>query len=54
MKVEIDDYLDLDDVSYVIDRAAVASVAPLPGKVEKVRNYVFKRPDCLPMLKINK
>lgn len=34
--VEIDDYLDLDDVSYVIDRAAVASVAPLPGKVEKV------------------
>jgi len=53
MKVEIDDYLDLDDVSYVIDRAAVASVAPLPGKVEKVQNYVL-RPDYLPMLKINK
>ena len=35
--VEIDDYLDMDDVSYVIDRAAVAAVAPLPGKADKVR-----------------
>lgn len=34
--VEIDDYLDMDDVSYVIDRAAVAAVAPLPGKADKV------------------
>lgn len=35
--VEIDDYLDMDDVSHVIDRAAVAAVAPLPGKADKVR-----------------
>ncbi|XP_046449994.1 glycerophosphocholine cholinephosphodiesterase ENPP6-like [Daphnia pulex] len=34
--VEIDDYLNMDDVSYVIDRAAVAAVAPLPGKADKV------------------
>lgn len=35
--VEIDDYLNMDDVSYVIDRAAVAAVAPLPGKADKVK-----------------
>ena len=34
--VEIDDYLDMDDVSHVIDRAALAAVAPLPGKTDKV------------------
>ena len=39
--VEIDDYLDMDDVSYVIDRAALAAVAPLPGKTDKV----FRQPD---------
>ena len=39
--VEIDDYLDMDDVSHVIDRAALAAVAPLPGKTDKV----FRQPD---------
>ena len=34
--VEIDDYLDLDDVVYVIDRAAVAAVAPRIEKTDKV------------------
>ena len=34
--VDIDDYLDLDDVIYVIDRAAVSAVAPKPEKTEKV------------------
>lgn len=34
--VDIDDYIDLSDVSLVIDRGAVAAVAPLPGKTEKV------------------
>lgn len=37
--VEIDDYLDMDDVSYVIDRAAIAAVAPLPGKADKVNSF---------------
>lgn len=37
--VEIDDYLDMDDVSYVIDRAALAAVAPLPGKTDKVNRF---------------
>ena len=35
--VEIDDYLNMDDVSYVIDRAAVAAVAPHAGKADKVK-----------------
>lgn len=39
--VEIDDYLNLDDVSLVIDRGAIAAIAPLPGKTEKVRDRNF-------------
>lgn len=42
--VEIDDYLDMDDVSYVIDRAALAAVAPLPGKTDKVNEFHHRRP----------
>ena len=38
--VEIDDYVDLSDVSLIIDRAAVASVAPLPGKTDKVCSFL--------------
>jgi len=34
--IEIDDYVDLDDVICIIDRGAVTSVAPLPGKADKV------------------
>lgn len=34
--VDIDDFVDLSDISLIIDRAAVASVAPLPGKTDKV------------------
>lgn len=39
--VEIDDYLDMDDVSHVIDRGALAAVAPLPGKTDKVPITTF-------------
>lgn len=42
--VEIDDYLDMDDVSYVIDRAAIAAVAPLPGKADKVNIFANTTP----------
>lgn len=37
--VDIDDYLDMDDVSHVIDRGATAAVAPLPGKADKVHTH---------------
>lgn len=34
--VDINDFVDLSDISLIIDRAAVAAVAPLPGKTDKV------------------
>lgn len=40
--VDIDDYVDLDDVSLIIDRAAIAAVAPLPGKTDKVIKNSFQ------------
>jgi len=42
--VEIDDYIDLDDVFLVIGRTTLTAVAPLPGKMLKVYNQLKKMP----------
>lgn len=35
--IELDDYIDLGDVSLIIGRTTLAAVSPLPGKLEKVK-----------------
>ena len=39
--VEIDDYIDLDDVFLVIGRTTLTAVAPLPGKMLKVKKLLI-------------
>ena len=39
--VEIDSYINLDDVSLIIGRTTLAAVAPLPGKLERVTSDYY-------------
>jgi len=44
--IELDDYIDLGDVSLIIGRTTLAAVSPLPGKLEKVKTWWFLLLGC--------